>query len=1388
MEETSSQNPDLPDGIVGSHLAGHLVLERLGSSQESTVFRARTKDGSGTVVLKVVDESLVGKEAAARLKFEYELLSSVDLKASTRPVSFQRAPGLSILVMEDFRGIDLRVFARRSPMGLDSFFTLAIGIVSGLAEIHDAMVIHQDIKPPNILVSPEDLRVQIIDFSIATKLTRREPSLRDIQHLKGTPAYIAPEQTGAMNRSLDYRCDLYSLGATFYYMLSGQPPFRRKGLWEYVRAHIADTPIKLTKLNEDVPDVLADIINKLLSKYPEERYQSATGLRFDLEKTKEQWQQTNKVEPFMLGVKDVPSRFEIPERLYGRDETIACIQDTFEKARASGRTEFIMLHGAPGVGKTAVVREVYKTLVRYGGISTTGKFDQFSRAVPYLGFSQAFDGWVDYIEDTSLDNQTRWKRTLRGALGKNTDLMAQLSPKLSRFVGEVTHRDNLDHLANRDRFDVTVSHFIDAITPEEQPLVLFLDDMQWADQGSLDLLSKLVTSPQKRHLLIIGSYRDNEAAATLRMQNLVEQTKQAGGNTHSIGIGPLFEDDVLKLLENTLHTKAEKCRGLGKLLMNKTNGNAFFLRQLLTRLYEDHVINFDSQNAQWLWNIKEINSHPVSANVVSLMIDKLKQLPDKTQQLLRAASCMGNQFDLRILSLVSQISIQDAGQLLWHALNEGVLIAFSDKTKFFQPGMLESLRDPTNVANSTTDTWLSKSEDIKYRFVHDAVQEAAHAMLEMDEEQQTKLRWARVIQADAGEKQLDEVLINMMQAFNVSAQRIESPEECLTLARLNLKAGRRCRDSKSYDAAVDFIKDGIWFTGRIGESDPALLFQLELELAALESIRGNIEKSDKLLEELLNRSVSDNQKREIWLTRLEQHINLGRTNEAIEDVVAGLSACGMSISAKPGRVRVGIERLMAASDLKSLDTATDPANKPIVPLNDILAFEFMTIALGAVYRSQPQLMAILILRSMRLIARHGQLDGASYAFVNFALLELLDGNFSSAERFGMRGLELANQGDEGSGRAYMVYASRLNHWFHDARDSLNYYYQAYIQSLENGDYMWADHALSELCLYSIHLSNNLDDILQVERDYGYLVMDPTSKRYWYFSACSTLMKNVHAALTQGVQDFDNFLPLGAERKAWIKEAQRMQALVLMPRMTWEELGMPEHFQFSKTLVLYIFGEYQRALECSSSINSSLHQFRGTLMVPYHAFFHALIQARLYEDMTVSEQKRFTRQLRSTERFLSQCVDRMADNFKKLHTLVAAELARITRDFSRADHLYQEALSYSMDGRYLWVVGITGECAARFYLERKEITKAVKSLHIARNAYTSWGASEKVRRLEFRYPEFFGPRRDVENPLSHDTAITTIEDTGLGDELITVDESQESVTMELEVTISQNDEL
>jgi len=714
MEENSSQNDHLSDGIVGSNLAGHLVLERLGGSQESTVFRARSKDDSRTVVLKVVDESFAGKEAAARLKFEYELLAGVDLKASTRPISFERTPGLSILVMEDFNGIDLRVFSRRSSMSLDNFFTLAIGIVAGLAEIHDAMVIHQDIKPPNILVSPDDLRVQIIDFSIATRLTRREPSLRDIQHLKGTPAYIAPEQTGAMNRSLDYRCDLYSLGATFYYMLSGQPPFRRKGLWAYVRAHIADTPVALSKLNPEVPQPLSDIIQKLLSKYPEERYQSATGLRFDLEKSAEQWKSTGTIKPFMIGVQDIPSRFEIPERLYGRDETIACIQDTFEKARTQGRTEFIMLHGAPGVGKTAVVREVYKTLVRYEGISTTGKFDQFSRAVPYLGFSQAFDGWVDYIEETPLDNQAQWKRTLRTALGKNSDLMAKLSPKLSRFLGELSTRHVPDHLANRDRFDVTLDHFIDAITPIEQPLVLFLDDMQWADQGSLDLLSKLVTAPQQRHLLIIGSYRDNEPATTLRMQTLLEQIKQAGGNTQSIGVGPLRETDILSLLENTLHTKSEDCRSLGKLLMDKTNGNAFFLRQLLTRLYEDHVINFDSQTAQWNWDIKEITSHPISENVISLMIHKLKQLPERTQQIVRAASCMGNQFDLRILSKVSNISMQDAGQLLWHALSEGVLVAFSDKTKFFQPGMLENLREPQSSAE-VWHTRLGTRQPRRYR-------------------------------------------------------------------------------------------------------------------------------------------------------------------------------------------------------------------------------------------------------------------------------------------------------------------------------------------------------------------------------------------------------------------------------------------------------------------------------------------------------------------------------------------------------------------------------------------------------------------------------------------------------------------------------------------------
>src|SRR6266851_2356884 len=843
------------------------VLEPLREGGEFTLYRGRQHGNTSPVLVIALSAEQPSPQALRRLEHEYSLAAELDPAWAAKPLALTRHEGRTILVLKDPGGEPLdRILERDQgqPLELTRFLRIAIGLAAALGQVHRRGLIHKDIKPANVLVDAAG-NVWLTGFGIASQLPRERQSPVPPEIIAGTLAYMAPEQTGRMNRSIDARSDLYSLGITLYQMLTSALPFAAADPLEWVHCHIARQPTPPGE-RATVPEPLSAITMKLLAKNSEERYQTASGLEADLRRCLGEWQSHGRIDRFPLGAQDSSDRLLIPEKLYGREREIAALLAAFDRVVAQDTPELVLVSGYSGVGKSSVVNELHKALVPPRGLFASGKFDQYKRDIPYATLAQAFQTLVRQILVKSEAEVVQWRQALLESAGPNGQLIVNLIPEVEFLIGKQPPVPDLPPQDARNRFQLVFRRFLGAFARPEHPLALFLDDLQWLDAATLELLEHLITDPNVPHLMLVGAYRDNEVNSSHPLTRTLGAIGRAGARMQEIVLAPLGLEDVGRLVADALHCEGDSGQPLAQLVHEKTGGNPFFAIQFLTALAEEGLLRLDPDAAAWIWDLARIRAKGYTDNVVDLMVGKLKRLSGATQTALQQLACLGNVAEFATLTLVHGKLEEEIHAALWEATRTGLILRL----------------------------------DGSYAFLHDRIQEAAYALIPESERVGAHLRIGRVLLASMTPDGLAEHLFDVANQLNQGAALLIDRDEKVLVATIDLSAGRKAKASAAYASAGGYFSAGM---ALLDEGDWGshyeLTFGLWLERAECELLSGNFEKAEQLIVELRQRAASNVEFADASCLKIHLHLLKGELPQAVDSALRCLRLFGIDIPAHP---------------------------------------------------------------------------------------------------------------------------------------------------------------------------------------------------------------------------------------------------------------------------------------------------------------------------------------------------------------------------------------------------------------------------------------------------------------------------------------------------------
>ncbi|MEM9907886.1 MAG: serine/threonine-protein kinase PknK, partial [Cyanobacteria bacterium P01_D01_bin.44] len=1259
-------------------IAGYEVTELIYSGARSLIYRGIRQADGRSVVLKTLAAPYPTLGAIANLKYEYEILNTLDIPDIIKPVEWKAPTASPILVLEDFQGISLRGWIQQQgALSLQQFLPLALKLTHTLGQLHQAQLIHRDIKPSNILINPTTEDIKLIDFGLATQLAQtaqvssNQPNNRAVA---GTYAYMSPEQTGRMNRTVDYRTDLYSLGVTFYEMLTGQLPFQASDPMAWVHCHIAKAPTPLQEVNPAIPEVVSQIVTKLLSKMAEDRYQQAQGLSADLQICLDQLNTAGTIAPFAMGGHDRSGQFQLPQILYGRATEILTLLGTFDRI-SQGAVELTLVSGYSGIGKSALVHEIHKPVVRQRGYFITGKFDQFRRNVPYESLIQAFQ---DLVRQLLSENETelgQWQQQLQTSLGTNGQVLIDVIPELELIIGPQPTIPDVTPAEAQARFNQTFQKLVRVFAQPEHPLVVFLDDLQWVDSASLDLVTQLLIDTESGHLLIIGAYRDNEVGPDHPLLLTLDQLK-AQVTLNQIALQPLQLSHVQQLVADTLNTDVEAVQELGSLLFEKTLGNAFFTRMLFKSLYSEGQLTFDFTQATWQWDITQLQVISLTDNVVALMMSRIHHLPEATQQVLTLAACIGDQFDLSVLSIVSEHAPATVAQLLWPALTAGLIMPLGENYRI--PMLLESESLVSDVV-----------EQICYRFVHDRIQEAAYGLLHSAQRDQTHWRIGNLLLQQWGDLDLDETVFGIVNHLNRGKALVSNEPERYQLAELNWQAGCKAKGASAYETALKYFDAGLSLLPETAwQSHYGLAFSLHRDDSECEYLCGNFERAEHLFELTLNQATSVIDQATIHIIRLVLYDNQGKFVENLSVGGEALRSLGLRWPQSPDETASVLEAELDIYRHHCQDCQIPQlVYKP--EMSDAIALACMQLLVnmtGPAYFTDPTLVTLVTLKMANLSMQYGNSQWASQGYTFWgAMLSAAFRDYETAYTFGQVALQLKERyNNYNEAKVLNSYVGFISHWRSHFKVGIALLRRAYRVGVETGD-VFTGYIVTHLGLHLILMGAELGEIqTELARYLAYLrktqndVFARQIQIYLYISAA--LQTGVFTSEGANLEDFDE------------------SACIHLFQTNQYGPGLVSLFVF-KAMHAWLFGQYDEALRFVRQSEATIAFVAGMPGEAEHTFYHALILAALYETAAPETQLAYEKTLQACAEKLRGWADNCEANYLHRYLLISAERSRLSGDISNAIDCYDQAIASAQAYEFVQNEAIANELAAQFWLAR-----------------------------------------------------------------------------------------
>ncbi|WP_413160253.1 AAA family ATPase [Capilliphycus salinus ALCB114379] len=1314
-------------------VTGYHFHKQIYVSFRTLIYRGFREADQKPVVVKLCRHLYPTFSELAQYRNAYALIAHLDLPGVVKMLALEPVDQRLMLVMEDFGGISLSQYLNQRGIhwgndtnSLTEFLQIALQLAEILEQLHHHQIIHKDIKPHNIIINPQTQKIQLIDFSCGSQLPKQIAEIRSPNRLEGTLAYLSPEQTGRMNRGIDYRSDFYSLGVTFYQLLTGQLPFIANDPMELIHSHIAREPRPLSELNSNLPEAINALVLKLMSKMPESRYQTALGLKKDLQKCLSLLQKTGAIETFYLAKNEVNDRFLISEKIYGRDREVETLLGAFERVAGSSqrktkrdksRLELMLVSGFSGIGKSALVNEIHKPIVEKKGYFISGKFDQYQRDIPFSAWIGALQNLIKQILSEPEHKVAAITAKLKQALGQEARVLVDVIPELERLIGEQPPVTELSFSATQNRFNLLFQKFISVFAQVEHPLVIFLDDLQWADLASLQLI-QLLTELIEPCCLFIGSYRDNEVNSSHPLIHTLENINKLGVPVNQITLQPLSGSALNQLVADTLNCSLEKALPLTEQVEYKTQGNPFFAAHFLKYIQAEGLIFYNLKQEEWQYKLNPIQVLAENRDIIELIAIQLKKLPQESLEVLQLAACMGNQFDLATLAIISDKTRSEAASFLWIALQEGLILPEDETYKFYQLDGDDSLQ-----------LTLQQQYNPSYHFLHDRVQQAAYSLIPEDQKASIHLNMGRLLLQSFSSDSQEEKIFDIVNHLNQGKHILSTTTEKVELAQLNLKSAQKAKNSTAYAAAMNYAEVGLELIASQGWNKCSeLTYKLHVEAVETAFLKGDLERMDHLIEIVLKHTENPLKKVKVYEVLIQSLAAQNRLLEAVETTLIALELLGIHLPKQPSQSDV--QREINYTQMKLAETSIEslvhlPEMTEEIHLS---AMRLLARVWGAAYISVPNLMPITVLKQVNLSVERGNTATSAFAYASYGLI--LCGQENKIEegyQFAQLALHVLERfrAKELKTKTWQIIYTFITHWKEHLRNSFSPLYEVYSLGIETGELETAGYAIVAHSYYSYFGGVSLVELKESLNIYQASLTKIKQKNS--LNNIQLYLNHIFSLMESSDQPLNSFM-----------QRQEDEEKILSLYQSNNDLYALANFYILKAILYYLFLQPEEAVILLENAEPFLEGVVGQPWIPVFYFYSCLAQLAVYSSASSTQQQKIETTVIQFQEKIQNWADHAPMNYLHKYHLVEAEFYRVQGQKIEAIEAFDRAISLAKENQYIQEEALANELAARFYLNWGKTKVAQTYLIEAYYGYIAWGATAKVQHLEQHYPELLAP--------------------------------------------------